>query len=265
MKKKLMGILNVTPDSFYDQGLFFDSEKAIERGFSIFKEGADILDIGGESTRPGAEPVSEEEELRRVIPVIRGVKERCPVKISIDTMKPRVAELALEAGAEIINDVNGLSLPMMKEVAKKSHAEVIVMHMKGVPKTMQINPSYEKGIMAELISWFSSKINELASFGIDRKKIIVDPGIGFGKSVADNLEILHNLPKLKNLGYPLVVGLSRKSFLSKLLNRPGIDLLPPTIASNTYALLKGADIIRVHDVKEHRSVIDLLDVGFELS
>jgi dihydropteroate synthase len=260
MKKvQLMGILNVTPDSFYDQSRFFQSDSAIQRGLEICQEGADIIDIGGESTRPGADLISEEEELRRVIPVIKGLKTKVSIPISIDTLKPRVAKGAIEAGASWINDVGGMREPEMREVAVQHAVNVCVMHMEGTPKTMKVNPVYPDGIVDHLIRFFEAQIDLLVREGVQEKRIVIDPGIGFGKTIADNLEIIHNLPKLKTIGFPLLLGVSRKSFMSRLLNKSSNELLAATVAMNTAAILAGVDIIRVHDVQEHRDVINLLD------
>lgn len=259
MKTKLMGILNVTPDSFSDQGRWFDGEAAFKRGIEIYQQGADILDIGGESTRPGAHPVSEEDELKRVIPVIKRLKIEIPIPISIDTMKPKVAEAALAEGASFINDVSGFRDPAMRKLAAKSQAKLILMHMHENPKTMQQNPSYPKGVISFLLDWFPLQIELLLELGVQKENIILDPGIGFGKTVADNIEIVQNLPELKNLGFPLLIGLSRKSFLGKILNKPCTDLLAATLTGNMLAIQGGADIIRVHDIPEHRDLIDLID------
>lgn len=256
-KTKLMGILNVTPDSFYEGTI--DHTLAIKRGHAIFDEGADLLDIGGESSRPGSDEVSLTEELNRVIPVIKALRERG--LISIDTRKAEVADKACQMGARLINDISGFSDPSMIEVAKKYGATVCVMHMQGVPKTMQLNPHYPDGIIQELKRFFKTRVEKLLQAGLPSSQIILDPGIGFGKTVADNWEILHNLGELKKLGQPLLVGLSRKSFMSKILNKPPSDLLPATIAMNALAIMSKADFIRVHDVKEHRDVIDLLSYG----
>ena len=254
-----MGILNATPDSFYPGSRFFNLEEGIARGIQIWKEGADIIDIGGESTRPNADPVAEEEELRRVIPLIKALKPLISIPISIDTFKPAVAEAAIEAGASFINDVTGFANDEMKQAAAKSGVEICLMHMKGEPRTMQQNPSYPEGILSHLLHWFDIQINSLLSFGIKERQIIIDPGIGFGKTIADNLEILDNLHRLKAIGFPLLLGISRKSFLSKILGKSTDNLLSATIAANTAALMGGADIIRVHDVKEHRDVIQVME------
>ncbi len=257
-KTKLMGILNVTPDSSFDQGRFFDPVLAIQRGVQICEEGADWLDIGGESTRPDASPVSEEEELERVIPVIKALKKIIPIPISIDTMKARVATQAIEVGASFINDVSGFSDPDMCKVAADSQLPICIMHMQGTPATMQTNPFYPQGIISFLIEWFSQRIDLLLAVGVKSENIILDPGIGFGKTVDHNVEIVHNLHKIKALGFPVLIGLSRKSFLGKIVHKTYRELLPVSLAVNTLAIQAQVDIIRVHDVAEHRDVIDLL-------
>lgn len=257
MKTKLMGILNVTPDSFHDKSP--THEAAIERAFRMIEEGADIIDIGGESTRPGSDSVSLTEELQRVIPVIKAIRSKSDIPLSIDTMKPEVAAAAIKAGATMINDVGGFRDPAMIDVAKEAQVPICVMHMQGTPKTMQQDPYYPEGIIPYLLSWFRERMSTLAKAGIKEENIILDPGIGFGKTVDDNLKIIHNLHRLKAEGYPLLLGVSRKSFMSKILNRPPAQLLAPTVAVGTLAILAGTDILRVHDVIEHRMAIDLLD------
>lgn len=265
MKKKihsptqLMGILNTTPDSCYDEGRWFDQTVAIKRGIEIWQEGADWLDVGGESTRPGASPVSVEEELKRVIPVIKSLKQEISIPISIDTMKAKVAEAAIEAGASLINDVSGFRDPAMRQIAAMTQLPVCVMHMHENPITMQINPHYPEGIIPFLINWFKQRIDLLLANGIQEKQIILDPGIGFGKTVDDNVEIVHNLHAFKALGFPILIGLSRKSFLGKIINKTYPDLLPVSLAVNTLAIQAHVDMIRVHDVKEHRDIIDLIN------
>lgn len=253
-----MGILNVTPDSFFDGGRYFSSETAIVHGQNLVCHGADMIDIGGESSRPNAAPVSIEEEIRRVIPVIDALHKQIP--LSIDTQKWQVAEEALNHGVTWINDITGFENPRMRKLAAQSGANLCVMHMQGNPSTMQIDPVYPEGVIPFLVEWFTKKIECLASDGVDPSRIYIDPGIGFGKTVAHNLEILHNLPVLKALGCPLLIGLSRKSFMMKILNKKADELLPSTIAMNTLALQKGVDVIRVHDVAEHRVVIDMMAV-----
>ena len=217
------------------------------------------MDIGGESTRPGSDAVSELEELRRIIPIIQALKSQIPIPLSIDTMKPRVAAAALEAGATLINDVTGFNDPLMREIASSSQSDICIMHMQGIPKTMQANPHYEEGIISHLIRWFESRVNLLVTNGVKEQKIIIDPGIGFGKTIADNLEIIDNLHRFKELGFPVLLGLSRKTFMAKILAKPYAELLPATLAMNTLAIMKGVDIIRVHDIAEHRDVINVLD------
>lgn len=259
LQKKVMGILNITLDSFYNQGDFFSFENAVKRGIQIYQEGADWIDIGGESTRPGAEPISEDEELKRTIPVIKELKSLISIPISIDTTKPKVAEAALDAGASLINDVSGFCHPGMINLAVEREVNICVMHMLGTPATMQYNPYYQEGVISELVTFFKEKVETLLSAGVKREKIILDPGIGFGKTVADNLQILHNLQRFKAMGFPLLIGLSRKSFMSKIIHKPAAELLPTTIAMNTVALLANVDIIRVHDVGVHRNVVDMLE------
>lgn len=258
-----MGILNVTPDSCYDQGQWFDQSVAIQRGIQMSQQGANWIDIGGESTRPGAAPVPEAEELRRVIPVIRALKKEIATPLSIDTVKASVAEAALESGVTLINDVSGFRDPAMRQVAAASQAPICVMHMLETPATMQINPHYPEGIIPFLLDWFKKRIDLLLSAGVQEQNIILDPGIGFGKTVADNVEIVHNLHKIKALGFPVLIGLSRKSFLGRIIDKTYPDLLPVTLAVNTLAVRAQVNIIRVHDVAEHRDLINLLTHMFK--
>lgn len=255
-----MAILNTTPDSFYEASRAATVADAIDRGLRFEREGADILDIGGESTRPGSAPVSVEEELERVIPVIQGLRGKLKIPISIDTKKPAVARAAVKFGAALLNDVSGFSNCEMVALAVESQLDICVMHMHETPETMQIAPPhYEDGITSFLLAWFEKRIRGLTKDGVHPHKIIIDPGIGFGKTVADNLEIIHNLHLFKKLGFRVLLGASRKSFLGKILNLPPAELLPPTIAVSTLAISMGIDILRVHDVKEHRSVIDFMN------
>lgn len=255
---KIMGILNVTPDSFFDQGRYQDKDEAYQRALAMITEGADMLDIGGESTRPGSEPVNEQEELTRVIPVITKLRKHSSLPISIDTTKPKVAQKALESGATLLNDVTGFSHPEMIEIALSCEADLCVMHMLGTPKTMQQNPFYEKGIIPELLNWFEERINFLIRKGIQPSRLILDPGIGFGKTVHDNLLIIHNLKSFKALGFRILLGVSRKSFMSKITGSPPEELLSATLGMNTIAMLAGVDIIRVHDIKEHRILTHII-------
>lgn len=245
--KYIMGILNVTDDSFFDGGKYFSSSKMKEKINQFCDQQVDIIDIGGESTRPGAEPVSAEEELRRVLPAIEYSLSKGMI-VSVDTYKSSVAERCLEAGANIINDISGFRFdPEMKNVCAKYNASVILMHIRGTPKTMQENPFYND-TTAEIFDELNYSIMNAAASGI--KQIFIDPGIGFGKRLFDNYEILNRLEELKFLGYPILVGLSRKSFIGKLLNQNPEERLVGTIASNAVALFKAANVIRVHDIKE---------------
>ena len=244
----IMGVLNVTPDSFSDGGRFLDPKEAVEHGIRMAAAGADIIDIGGESTRPGAAPLSAEAEKKRVLPVISALAQRTVVPISIDTYKPQIARAALDAGAEIINDIFGLRKKGMAELAARRDVPVVIMHMKGRPRNMQLDPFYED-VMGEMHRFFRERLNIAAQKGIDAGKIILDPGIGFGKTVDHNLRILARLGELKGLGRPLLVGVSRKSFIGKIL-ATGVDgRLEGGLAAATAAIMNGATIIRAHDVE----------------
>lgn len=258
IRTKLMGIVNVTPDSFFDGGQFFDPECAIAHGLQLVQDGADLLDIGGESSRPGAMPVSEADELARTIPVIRALRHQLSLPLSIDTTKPKVAAAAINAGATLINDITGFRDPAMRDIAASTKADLCLMHMQGSPRTMQQHPEYPEGIIHHLLKWLDQHIELLIHAGVQEKKIILDPGIGFGKTVADNLEILQNLPQLKTLGFPLLFGISRKSFMGKLLHKKPDALLPATLVTSTFLAMNEVDILRVHDVREHRDLIVLL-------
>jgi len=247
-----MGILNVTPDSFSDGGRFFNLEQAVARGKQMVDEGADFIDIGGESSRPGSDPVSADEELRRVLPVVEALTKTVAIPVSIDTYKSKVADEALKAGAEIVNDISGITFDSeMIEVVRRLKACVVLMHMKGTPKSMQQNPVYEN-VVEEVSGFLSGQAGKLRIEGIDR--VILDPGIGFGKSYHHNLELLKNLRTFTQLGYPLLVGPSRKSFIGKLLDASVDDRLEGTAAAVTTSILRGANIVRVHDVKEMKKV-----------
>jgi len=244
-----MGVLNVTPDSFSDGGLYFDKDKAVEKGFELAADGADIIDVGGESTRPGTDPVPAQEELRRVIPVISALREKTDVLISVDTTKSEVAEAAVEAGADIINDISAFRFDSrMPLLAAQKGVSVILMHMKGTPKTMQVNPSYVD-LLAEIKSFLQEKIGAAQAYGINKEKIIIDPGIGFGKSPEDNLILINNLSFLEELERPILVGTSRKSFLGSILNLPPQERSEGSIASAILSIIRGAHILRVHDVQ----------------
>ncbi len=243
----IMGVLNVTPDSFYDGGKYFPPQKAVERGIELANQGVDILDIGGESSRPGAERIPEEEELRRVLPVLEALRPRVSCLISIDTMRASVAEGAIKAGADIINDISALRAdPEMVEVAVQSGAGVILMHMKGTPKTMQLNPVYED-VVKEIYDFLQERMEWAQKKGLLPEKIIVDPGVGFGKRLEDNLRLINELSAFLSLGRPILIGVSRKSFIGQLLNLPPEERLEGTIASAVISLIRGAAILRVHD------------------
>ncbi|MCL6471300.1 MAG: dihydropteroate synthase [Firmicutes bacterium] len=246
-KTHIMGVLNVTPDSFSDAGRFFERDIAIAHARQMVSDGADIIDIGGESTRPGAEPVSLEEELNRTIPVIEALAGKIDIPISIDTYKPEVAKMALDAGASIINDISGLRNEGMIKVAVEHNVPVIIMHMKGTPRDMQLNPSYED-VVAEICDWLDRQAEKAVESGLDRNKILIDPGIGFGKTMEHNLQIINRLAEFKSLGYPIVLGTSRKAFIGKILDLGPEERVEGTIASVVYGITQGANIVRVHDV-----------------
>lgn len=254
----VMGVLNVTPDSFSDGGVYNSLEAAIERAEIMEAEGADIIDIGGESSRPGSDSVSDEVEAARVLPVIENLAGRVKIPISIDTYKSFVAERAIKAGASIVNDINALENSDMASLIAESGAYVILMHKKGNPKDMQINPSYES-LMFEIISFLADRIKIARKAGIAEDKIIIDPGIGFGKTIDHNLEILRRLGELKSLGKPILVGTSRKLFIGKTLDLPIEQRLEGTSATVAIAIANGANIIRVHDVKEMVRVARMTD------
>jgi len=256
----VMGILNITPDSFSDGGQYNQINVAIERALQMKSEGADIIDIGGESTRPGASPVPLEEEIKRVIPVVEALKRNVDITLSIDTVKPEVAQLALEAGATLINDISaGGTDSHMAEVVAEHKAWVCLMHMQGEPRTMQTNPHYDDVVM-EVREFLSDRASQFIKSGVPSDKIILDPGIGFGKTVEHNLTLLAQLDSFISLGFPILVGLSRKSFLGKLtgIDNPAERLLPG-IAANTVSVWNGAKIVRVHDVKETVTALKVAD------
>lgn len=248
----VMGILNITPDSFSDGGQFGSLEKATEQALRMVEEGADIIDIGGESSRPGAMPVSAEEEIKRVIPLIKAIRQISEIPISIDTYKAKTAQMALEAGADIVNDIAALRFDeAMAEVVSDYDVPLIMMHMLGTPQNMQENPSYLNCIR-EISEFFETQIDHASSLGIKEERIILDPGLGFGKRLEDNLEILARLSEFKSLGRPILVGSSRKSFINMISpsTKSAQERLGGSIASALIALQNGADILRVHDVYE---------------
>lgn len=255
----LMGILNVTPDSFSDGGEFFDRERAIERGVEMEREGAHIIDVGGESSRPGAESISEDEERRRVIPVIKDLRKRVKCLISVDTYKASIAEEAIDNGADIVNDISGLRFdPRMVEVLKRKNVPFIIMHMKGTPKTMQINPYYEN-VIEEIKVFFRERLAYLTKNDIDIERVILDPGIGFGKRQEDNERIIANLDRFQEFNRPLLLGVSRKSFIGNILNLPPKGRLEGSISSGIIGIFNGAHILRIHDVKEFSKAVKVAD------
>jgi dihydropteroate synthase len=248
----IMGVLNITPDSFSDAGEFFTADKAIEQGLRMAAEGADIIDVGGESTRPGSEPVEADEELRRVIAVIESLREKIDIPISIDTSKAAVARAAIEVGASIVNDVTGgRGDERMLPVVAETKSALIVMHMQGTPRTMQVRPRYTD-VIEEISEFFRQQYAQAIGLNIDPMAIAFDPGIGFGKTLEHNLDLLGRLEQLRAHDRPLVVGVSRKSFLGKLIGSREIsDRLIPGIALTSLLRARGADVLRVHDVKEN--------------
>jgi dihydropteroate synthase len=255
----LMGILNVTPDSFSDGGKYLDSQRAVAHAMRMAEEGADIIDVGGESSRPGSLPVSTEEELRRVLPVVEGLAGKIDLPISIDTYKSEVAERALQAGAVMINDISACRMDQrMVEVAAKYQCPVVLMHMKGTPRDMQLNPYYDS-VVEEIYQFFLERVEYLGHMGILRENMIIDPGIGFGKTVEHNLTILRNLSSFRSLGLPILIGTSRKFFIGAVLSAGVEERLEGTAATVALAISQGADIVRVHDVREMKKVAVITD------
>jgi len=253
----IMGILNVTPDSFSDGGQFLNKNSAIGHALKMIEEGADIIDIGGESTKPFSSPVSLDEELSRVLPVIEDLRKETDVCISIDTTKSEVANQALEMGASIINDVSAMEFDeKMIGIALKFDCPIVLMHMKGIPKNMQENPHYSS-LISEIITYLNARIDFVLSKGIDRKKIIIDPGIGFGKSVENNFEIINNLNQFADLGYPVMLGASRKSFIGITLDVPEDKRVEGSLAANIIGFQKGVSVFRVHDVDQTRKALTI--------
>ena len=258
-KTYVMGILNCTPDSFYPSSRAATLKEALKAARGMRDAGVDIIDVGGESTRPGSDAVPENEEIRRVIPVIQALRAESDVLISIDTRKKEVAERALDAGADIVNDISALrhNEELARLVARRG-VPIVLMHMRGVPKTMQRNPAY-RNTMSEILRDLQQSIAAALGAGIARDMIIVDPGIGFGKRIQDNLRIIRELSSLQSLNFPILVGLSRKGFIGEILNRPVEERLIGTITANTLAILNGANIIRVHDVPDAVEMVKIID------
>ena len=261
----VMGVLNVTPDSFSDGGKFLDVKHAVQHALAMQRDGADIIDIGAESTRPGSLGISPAEELRRLLPVLRALRGKLKIPISVDTQKSAVAELALGAGAEIVNDISGLRTdPQLARVAAGYGAPLILMHMRGTPNTMQKGP-FTRHVMRDVISGLRESVATAKKFGVKRSQIVIDPGIGFGKSYAQNYELLAKLPELARLGYPVMVGTSRKGFLGATLAKNGKPAsveqrVWATAATVAASILNGAHIVRVHDVAEMKQVALAMDV-----
>jgi dihydropteroate synthase len=264
-KPVIMGILNVTPDSFFDGGSFYPRERAIDHALEMAEGGADIIDVGGESTRPGSEPTSLGEELDRVLPVIEGIRKHSSIPLSIDTYKAAVARAAVASGADMVNDISSLSFDEdMAGVVAASGVPVVIQHIKGTPRDMQKNPSYQD-VTGEIKEFFIERIAYARSCGIDEDDIIIDPGIGFGKRVSDNLTIIRELGRLKELGRPLLIGTSMKSFIGRIM---GTDVpaerAEGTLASVAISLWNGADMVRVHDVVRTKKVVKFMKALMEV-
>ncbi len=256
----LVGIVNVTPDSFSDGGRFLDPASAVERAVRLVEDGADLLDLGAESSRPGAEPVSAEEELRRLMPVLHALRPQVRVPLSVDTTKAAVARAALDSGADLVNDISGLRFdPQMLPLLAARRCGVVLMHMQGEPRTMQAAPHYDD-VVEEVASWLERRLQELAAGGIAPGRVVLDPGIGFGKRLEDNLELLRNLGRLRRAGRPLLVGASRKAFLGRLLDEPVPDLrLEGDLAVAAWCRMARVEMVRVHDVRAARRMLLVLD------
>ena len=255
----IMGIINVTPDSFSDGGKYANVEAAVMRAKQMVADGADIIDIGGESSRPGAEPISANEECRRVVPVVQALAEQFQIPISVDTYKAEVAYEALSAGACVINDITALhGDPNMCQIVADAQAGVILMHMQGVPATMQKAPTYQN-VVLEVHAWLTEVASQAVDRGIDSSRIMIDPGIGFGKTFDHNLEILHNLIQFRGIGYPLLVGVSRKKFIGQILDLPVHQREEGTAATVAWSIINGANVVRVHDVAKMKQVVQVID------
>ena len=254
---RVMGVVNVTPDSFSDGGRYLDSAQADARAEEMVAHGADLIDVGGESTRPGAAPATLNEELDRVLPVIEGIRAMTGTPVSVDTSKPEVMQAAAAAGAAMINDVRALSQPGALEAAAQAGTGLCLMHMQGEPRTMQQEPMYED-VVAEVRDFLAQRLAACVDAGIPASRVVLDPGFGFGKTVSHNLQLLRGLPDLCSLGQPVLVGLSRKSMIGALLDRPVEDRLPASLALAMLAHQRGANIIRVHDVSATKDVLSML-------
>jgi len=258
-KTCVMGILNITPDSFFDGGLHFRTNDAVKRASEMVKEGADIIDVGGESTRPFSDPLPLEEELRRVIPVIKALSQEIDIPISIDTYKSEVAKQALEAGAKMVNDISALRFdPAMGPLVAEAGVPIVLMHMKGTPKNMQKRPTY-RDLFGEITGFLSRAVEQAVKVGIKKDLIIIDPGIGFGKSFDDNLKIIRGLDKFSSLGQPILVGTSNKAFIGHVLDRPVESRETGTMATIAAVAMNGANIVRVHNVKATKETVTIID------
>jgi dihydropteroate synthase len=253
----IMGVVNVTPDSFYDGGRFLGTQQAVEHARILIEEGADILDIGGESSRPGAKPVDLDEELRRVMPVLEKLG-GLPVPVSVDTCKPEVMRRAIAAGAAMVNDINALREPGALEAVAESQAAVCLMHMQGEPRTMQQEPHYGD-VVSEVVEFLAQRVEAAQQAGIARERIVIDPGFGFGKNTEHNLELLRGLPRIAGLGQPVLVGLSRKSLFGKITGKPVADRVSASVAAALLAVERGAALVRVHDVAATRDALLVLN------
>ena len=255
----VMGILNVTPDSFFDGGAYFSLRDAVNHGLTLARDGVDIIDVGGESTRPYSDPLPLDEELRRVIPVIKALAQETGLTISIDTYKTEVARLAIEAGATMVNDVSALRFdPGMGPLVAEADLPIVLMHMKGTPQDMQVNPTYGD-LIGEIIAFLRKAVEQADSVGIRKELIIIDPGIGFGKSFDDNLKILRELDAFSSLGQPILVGTSNKAFIGQTLGLPPDSRETGTMATVAAAVMNGADIVRVHNVKAAKETVRMID------
>ena len=255
----IMGILNVTPDSFSDGGMYYNATQAVEFALQMEEEGADIIDVGGESTRPGAKTVELQKECDRILPVIEGIRTKSDILISIDTYKSEVARQSIATGAGMVNDISGMTFdPNMVDVIKDSGLPVVIMHIKGTPENMQKNPYYED-LMQELTEYFEERKKFARAKGILDQQIILDPGIGFGKRLQDNFQLLRELKRIVDIGFPVLIGPSKKSFIGLTLDLPVDQRLEGTAAAVTTGILKGARIVRVHDVKEMKRVALITD------
>lgn len=255
----IMGVVNVTPDSFSDGGLFFDPEKAFDRGLELEAEGADIIDIGGESSRPGAIPIEAEEEIRRVIPVIEKLSVRVKVPISVDTYKAEVARMAIDAGASMVNDISALRFDHnMVHVVREYKIPVVLMHMLGSPTDMQANPLYSN-VVEDVYAFLKERVEFAERNDISRNHVIIDPGIGFGKKLEHNLSLIMHLDVFKDIGCTVLIGPSRKSFIGEILGRPIEDRIDGTAATVAIAIMNGANIVRVHDVRRMKNIVKMAD------